>query len=246
MKHRQKLTLIALLVYWPTIFILAHIPIPKFVYDARVSDKAIHVLVYLILVFLFWFIVSPTKRVNWRKAPVWCVLIAMVAYSIADEVLQIYVNRNCDIADFLANMAGVLTGLIIFTFVSFWSAFLIVTAISIFLLANLTGEDPMKLMPIRSLLFYILLALLWIRHINSHFALKARQLKWIPIVLSIPSVLLLSVELFSIIIGRGIRPWRLTASAVGVVVVVTVIGIISHRTKLSAGQDLSTNRERPI
>jgi len=245
MKQRRKLTLTALLLYWPTIFVLAHIPIPRFVYRAHVSDKAIHFVVYLILVFLLWFIVSPTKKVNWRKAAIWCVLVVMLAYAIADEVLQGYVGRNCDVADLIANMAAVLVGALLFTFASFWPAFLVVTAICIFILTNLAKVNPMELLPLTSLFFYLsayaLLTLLWIRHISSYFGLKPGQGKWTPIVLSMPVALLVSVESFSIIIGRGFRPWRLTASTAGIAVVVFTTILIASRPK-----SLANNPKRPV
>jgi len=245
MNQRQKLTLIALLLYWPAIFVLSHIPIPKLVYEAQVSDKAIHFVVYLILVFLLWFIVSPTKKVNWRKPSVWCVLVATVAYSIADEVLQSYVGRNCDVADVLANMSAVVAGVLLFMFLSFWPALLVVTSICIFLLTNLAGENPMKLLPVPSLLFYLsaygFLCLLWIRHISSYFGLKPGQPKWLSVVMPMPVALLVSVESFSVIIGRGFRPWRLTASAVGIVVIVVVTSFMALRTRRSADDS-----KRPI
>src|SRR4030042_647093 len=99
LSRRQKLTIISLLVYWPGVFILAHIPIPQLVYKAQVSDKSLHFLVYLVLVFLLWFTISPDKKVNWRKAAAWWVLFVVVWYGVVDEVLQGYVGRSCDIID---------------------------------------------------------------------------------------------------------------------------------------------------
>ena len=49
---RRKLTVIVLALYWPSLFILAHIPIPKVVREADVSDKSLHFLAYLLLTFL--------------------------------------------------------------------------------------------------------------------------------------------------------------------------------------------------
>jgi len=250
MNRRQKLTLIALLLYWPAIFVLSHIPIPKLVYEAQISDKAIHFVVYLILVFLLWFIVSPTEKVNWRKPSVWCVLVAMVAYSIVDEILQSYVGRNCDVTDVLANVSAVIVGAVLFMFLSFWPALLVVTSICIFLLTNLARVDPMELLPVTSLLFYLsaygVLCLLWIRHISSYFALKAGRLKWLPIALSMPVGLLISVELFSTIIGRGFRPSRLTASAAGIAIVVVATSLVVLRTRRSSDQRSADDSERPI
>ena len=139
LSHRQKLFIILLLVYWPVIFILAHIPIPPLVRDVGVSDKSIHFTAYLLLVFLFWSAISPDSKVNWRRAAPWLVLVVMVCYGVMDELLQsVVVGRSCDIRDFFADLAGVLTGLSIFAFFSFWPAFLVVTGITILVLVNLT------------------------------------------------------------------------------------------------------------
>ena len=90
LSRRQKLTIISLLFYWPGVFILAHIPIPQLVYKAQVSDKSLHFLAYLVLVFLLWFAISPNKKVNWRKAAVWWILFVVVLYGVVDELLQGY------------------------------------------------------------------------------------------------------------------------------------------------------------
>lgn len=87
---RQKLIIIVLLLYWPTIFVLTHIPIPQIVSEAQVSDKTLHLVVYLILVFLLWFAVSPDKKVNWSKAAIWWVLLITAGYGGIDEILQKY------------------------------------------------------------------------------------------------------------------------------------------------------------
>lgn len=114
LSRRRKLTIISLLLYWSGVFILTYIPVPQLVYKAQVSDKSLHFLVYLVLVFLLWFAISPNKKVNWRKAAVWWVLFVVVWYGVVDEWLQSYVGRTCDIMDFFADLAGTLAGLILF------------------------------------------------------------------------------------------------------------------------------------
>jgi hypothetical protein len=52
---RQKNIIAVLVIYWITLVILSHIPIPQVVYRARVSDKWFHFLAYLNLIFLLWF-----------------------------------------------------------------------------------------------------------------------------------------------------------------------------------------------
>ena len=166
---RQKLIIISLLLYWPAIFVLAHIPIPQLVYKAQVSDKTLHLITYLILVFLLWFAVSPDKKVNWGKAAVWWVFLIMAGYGGVDELLQGYVGRSCDIKDFLANLVGVSGGLILFSFLTFWPALLAVTGITIFCLTNLARANLTELVPVTNAMFHLLayavFTMLWIRQI---------------------------------------------------------------------------------
>lgn len=202
---RRKLTIIPLLLYWPAIFILSHIPIPRLVRRAGVSDKTLHFLVFLILSFLLWFAVSPDRKVNWRRAAVWWVFFIMAGYGAVDEWLQGYVGRNADIMDFSFDIAGLLTGLILFSFFTFWPAFLVVTGIAIFLLTNLTRVNPADLLPITNTLFhlsaYAIFTILWIQYTHQ-LLMKTPRLKGLIVILALPTGLLLVVKLFSVLFGR--------------------------------------------
>ena len=227
LQHRQKLTIVFLLFYWPTLFILAHIPIPLFVRRAGVSDKSLHFLAYLILVFLLWFAISPDRKVNWRRAAVWWILLVMVWYGAFDEWLQTRVGRNGDVADFLADLAGTLTGLILFSFFTFWPVLLVVTGITIFLLTNLARVNPADLLPITNTVFhpfaYGFFTMLWIRHIHHFLSIKAPQLKWLIVTLALPTGLLIVAKIYSVISGRYFGIWDVILSAIGIVAVVVTI-----------------------
>ena len=181
LSRRQKLTIILLLVYWPGIFIIAHIPIPEVVYKAQVSDKILHFLAYLALTFLLWFAISPTEKVNWRKATGWFILIAVVWYGVIDELLQGWVGRSCDGRDLLADFAGVLAGLILFSFLSFWPGLLVVTAIVIFGLTNLARANLADLVPVMNAMFhffaYGFFTAVWIKYIHSFLPIKTSLAK---------------------------------------------------------------------
>jgi len=125
MPLRQKVLTVLLLLYWPGLFVLAHVPIPRLVYRAQVSDKTLHFLAHLLLVFLLWFAVRPDRKVSWRDAALWWVLFVAVWYGAFDELLQGgSVGRSCDFRDFLANLAGASSGLIVFSLFAFWPALL--------------------------------------------------------------------------------------------------------------------------
>ncbi len=201
----KKLVLISLLLYWPGIFILAHIPIPEVIYKARVSDKSLHFLIYLILAFLIWFVINPDRKVIWHKFVVWKIFFVICVYGVIDEWSQSYVGRTSDFFDFLFNLAGAFAGLILFSFLTFWPALLAVTGITIFLLTNLAKANIADLLPIISATFYLFayafFTLIWIRCLNSFLPLKVPRLKWLMATVSLPIVFLLIVKSFSVIAG---------------------------------------------
>jgi VanZ family protein len=226
--RRQKLIIVSMLFYWPTLFVLAHIPIPQLVRTAEVSDKIIHFVAYLVLVFLLWFAISPGRKVNWRRAAVWWVLLVTVCYGVIDELLQgVVVGRSCDVMDFFADLAGVTTGLIMFTFLTFWPAFLVVTGITIFALTNLTRVNLADLLPVTYVAFnlfaYGFFTMLWIQNISLFLLLKATKLKWLIVASALPIGFLVAVKLFSIISGRDFRLQDVIIAAVGIAAVVITI-----------------------
>ena len=194
--RRQKLTIISLLFYWPSLFILAHIPIPLFVRRAGVSDKSLHFLAYLILVFLLWFAITPDRKVNWRRATVWWILFVVVWYGVIDELLQGFVaGRSCDVRDFFVDVAGTLTGLILFSFLTFWPAALSVAAIFIFGITNVSRANLADLLPVASALFYLfayaVFTMLWLQSLEYYSPRLRPQritIQWAMLALAVPAV----------------------------------------------------------
>jgi len=235
LSRRQKLTIISLLFYWPGVFILAHIPIPQLVYKAQVSDKGIHFLAYLILTFLLWFAISPNKKVNWRKTAVWLVIFVMVWYGVVDEVLQGYVGRSCDVRDFLADLAGTLTGLILFSFFTFWPVLLAVTGAAIFTLTNYTRANLADLVPIANAMFHLFaygfFTMLWLQYIHLFLPMKAPKPKWVITALALPAGLLLTVKSFSIISGKdfGVKDAIIAVAGITAVVATTYLIALFRR-----------------
>jgi VanZ family protein len=229
--RRRKLIIISLLFYWPALFVLAHIPIPPLVRKAEVSDKSLHFIAYLLLVFLLWFAISPDRKVNWRRAAAWWVLLVMVSYGIIDELLQsVVVGRSCDAMDFFADLAGVFAGLIIFAFFTFWPAFLIVTGITIFALTNLTRVNLTDLLPVTYGVFHLFaygfFAVLWIQNMHLFPPIKTSKLKWLIVASALPIGFLVAVKLFSIISGRDFRLRNFIIAAVGIAAVVVTIYLL--------------------
>ncbi|MHC4109622.1 MAG: VanZ family protein [Planctomycetota bacterium] len=242
--RRQKLILISLLIYWPTLFALAHIPIPQLVRKAGVSDKSLHFIAYLILVFLLWFVISPDRKVNWRRATALWVLLVMVCYGVIDELLQsVVAGRSCDAMDFFADLIGVLTGLILFTFFTFWPAFLVVTGITIFAMTNVSRVNLADLLPVTYVLFLLFshgfFSMLWIQNMHLFLPFKAPKLKWLIVASALPIGFLGSVKLFSIVAGRDFRQRDVIIAAVGIAAVVIttyLVGLFRAR-RIQASTD---------
>jgi len=230
LSRRQKVTIILLVFYWPAFFILAHIPVPLLVRRAGVSDKGLHFLAYLILVFLLWFAISGDKKVNWRKAVVWWVFIVLTGYGVVDELLQGCMGRNCDVRDIVANLAGTLTGLILFSFLTFWPAALLVTGTVIFGITNITRANLAELVPVTNAMFHLfaypIFSMLWICYMHLYLSIKPPTLKWLIAALAGPTVLLLTVKLFSLILGKGFGLREVIISVVGIAATITLIYLI--------------------
>jgi len=225
---QRKIVIVLLALYWPTLFVFAHIPIPRVVREADVSDKSLHFLAYLILVYLLWFAFRGEQKVNWRGIGPWCMLAALAVYGVLDEWSQSFVaGRSCDIQDFVADMAGTLTGLILFSVLTFWPAGLSVCAIVIFGLTNVTGANLGDLMPVASGVFhlfaYATVTVLWVQHLrHSRFGARLPKtgINRLVVILAAPLALLLFVKVFSLVFDRafGVRDMLISAGGIGAVI----------------------------
>jgi len=233
--RRWKLAIVALVVYWPTLFILAHIPIPGKVRDAGVSDKVLHFLAYLILVFLFWIVLNPNRKVCWRKAAAWLVLLAMLVYGIMDELLQGYWGRSCDVMDLVADLAGVFAGLILLTFFTVRPAAVIICGATIFGMTNVARVKLADYVPVANAIFhlfsYAVFTLLWINCMvpRGRFdSLKPRwerwpAPRWIAAALALPTVMLLVTKGYSIALGKEFPVQDIILAVAGIAAVVGAV-----------------------
>jgi len=206
-----------LVLYWPALFVLTHIPIPHVVQEADVSDKSLHFLAYLILTFLIWSAVYGDRKVKWSRAGPWFVLLTVCAFGILDEWLQGYVaGRSCDVKDFFMDLAGALTGLVLCSFLSFWPAGLLVVATLIFGVTNVTQANLTDLLPVTNVIFhflaYAVLTAQWIRCVNLFSIIKASKAKGFLLGLAGPSGFLIIVELFSVITGKDFALYEIIIS----------------------------------
>jgi hypothetical protein len=148
---RKQLTLMSVIIYWPAIFFLTHTPLPRVAYQANLSDKNLHFMVYFILVFLLWGTIKPDSKVTWSQPAVWIILTVTVWYGVMDEWLQGFVHgRTADVHDFFADLAGTLTSLAILSILTFWPALITMSAMAVFVCVNSVGADITQLLPVTS------------------------------------------------------------------------------------------------
>ena len=240
--RQQKIAALILAIYWPALFILAHMPIPGVIQEADVSDKSLHFLAYLILAFLLRSTVSGGQKVSWRKAAPWLVLFVIVVYGILDEWLQSYVaGRSSDVRDFFADMAGALLGLILCSFLAFWPAGLLMVATVIFSITNVEQANWADLLPVANAVFhlfaYAILTIMWIRCTNLFPAARARQIKWLIPALAGPTGFLLFVKLFSVIVGKDIALSDIIISFGAIAAVVTAFYLRSFFRKNQSAEN---------
>ena len=199
LQRRHKYIIAGLAVYWSLLFIATHIPIQDLGHQTGMSDKTMHWLAYMGLVFFVWLAVSPYDKVNWRKAKVWVILAAIVWYGMMDEWLQSYVGRGAEVKDLLADMIGALVGLGLLSILSFWPAALAVIAIFIFTISNLSRIDLLWDQPYLNIGFhfvaYSAFSLVWIQYLDHRLPAKVSAMKWLISAFLLPLVLLCAVKL---------------------------------------------------
>ncbi len=249
LSRRQKVIIISLVFYWPVLFVLGHIPIPQLVREAGVSDKSLHFLAYLILVFFLWFAISPDKKVNWRKAGVWWILLVAVLYGIVDEISQSYVGRNCDVMDFFANLAGAFTGSVLFSVFTFWPAAVLVMGTVIFGITNIARANLADLLPITNAMFhlsaYAVFTVLWIQYLHVFGSIKIPKVKWLISALVGPVAFLITVKLFSMILGRALVTLDIIISVGAIAAVAGAFYLMaSYHKRSDAGRENGFERTK--
>lgn len=245
MTRQQKVTILALVLYWPTLFVLAHIPVPEVVREAGISDKSLHFLTYMILTFLLFSAVQPGSKLTWRRTAPWLTLVVVLSYAICDEYLQRFVaGRFMDARDLVADAAGALAALALLSVFSFWPGLSIVTGTSIYTLAVFTRANVTELLPVTSTVFQLathgLFTLLWIACLRASFGRKKLDRRWVVASVSAPLGLLLATKASALILGRALEAWDVVAAAAGIVGTVAACFALGRaRSKATKSTELS-------
>ena len=232
LRHKTK---IPLLVYWIIILVLTHIPIPKVVRQAHVSDKSLHLMAYMLLAFFLWLAITPNKKLSFKKPALWLILLISCVYGFLDEWLQLYVGRNANFDDFLADLLGALIAVTILSIMRAKPAFLAIVAIVIFMLKNLARTNLSQLMPEVNLIFHFaafaFFTTLWIMYVENLLRKPtAPAIKFLTSLLP-PAIFVFAVALSAKYFHRHINTTEILISLAGVLAASLALTLFKHFTK---------------
>ena len=97
--------------WWGLMFIATHIPVGPSIGESPVPDKLIHFLVFAVLGVLLPQWHGRDVRLTLRRASM--LFLVMVTYGAVDELLQIPVGRSAEWWDWIADVAGGASGLLL-------------------------------------------------------------------------------------------------------------------------------------
>jgi VanZ family protein len=237
--QRRTVIVVLLALYWPLAFVLSHVPMPQVVRDARMSDKSLHFLAYLVLTFLLFCAVKPFEKVRWRKATAWWVLGVALVYGVCDELLQHYVaGRSTDVRDLLADATGAAATLGVLTFLSFWPACVSVAGLVIFVLGIFTRANVTHLLPVTATVFhlsaYAVFTLLWAGFLQDRGALGRTVAGRFLALAVTPVALLVVVKAGGMLSGKAFSAWDMVAAGGGILLVSTAVAIVASSGRSGA------------
>ncbi len=234
--RRHKYIVLCLGLYWPVLFLCTHIPIPDIARQSGMSDKTMHLLAYMVLVFFVWLSISPYHRVDWRRARAWLIVAAILGYGLFDEWLQGRMGRTMNHWDLLADLGGVIVGLVILSIFEFWSASLVIGSIVLFCFANLSriGQN-IRLTDLNIAIHFIgysVFTLVWIQYAQRRWAwLRPDRLSWMYRMVFPAALLLATVKGYGLLIGDKPLMWADNLAAMTAILsAVMVSGFVLRRS----------------
>lgn len=231
---------LVLMVYWPFLFFLTHIPalrLPQLQVYGR--DVTLHFASYFILTLLFWLACYGKNLPNPKKWKTWLPLLIIAIYGALDEITQTLVNRQGDLIDWISDMSGAVLATLLFFGVRKTLYWLILYWPGMFILSHWPQKDSafvqlpeswQQYQVAFSLAGYLILTLLWWRTAGGkpHFVFSWNLLVFTFCVLL--SYALLD-ETIHFLMGRGFdRTDFLSGCAgIGVGVICSVLFARHHR-----------------
>jgi VanZ family protein len=239
----KKIAVLLVAVYWPVLFVLAHIRMPDIVEQVQTSDKTLHFLAYMLLVFLLWAAAKPLQKVVWSKPAVWWLLLILVGYGVVDEWLQGYTGRTPDVTDFLADLSGTTATLILLSVLDFWLVATAIIVAGLFSLNCLTRADLTVAMPAGNTLLHLvgygLVTALWTHYGHLRWPQTLGRWTRVGLTLAVPVALLAAIEFTAWTLGKAPAPTELAAAGAGVLVAALSSGVAARCRPIKTGQPSS-------
>jgi VanZ family protein len=95
-----------LIAYWLTLFTSTHYPTVYVPVKVSNTDKVVHFAAFGVLALLFWKWLATRARPLTPRS-VWIAAAVLIPYATIDEFTQQFFGRDANIADWLANLAGI-------------------------------------------------------------------------------------------------------------------------------------------
>ena len=228
-------------------FASTHLPRPPHL-QVFGRDVTLHLCAYLILTLLYWIARHSAVKPDLKNRSIYLTFLLMAAYGAADEITQKIVGRNADIRDWFADVAGIITALVLVFCLRRWRHWLYLYWFALALITHWPGESPFIKLPGRlqqyQVLYlfvaYLALTLLFWRSLSpkGYFAMSRRIFFSCLVVLPLYALL---DEAVNLLMQRGFDETDFFAGLGGI-----AVGIISslsfaqhHRTQSAADAAVS-------
>jgi len=157
-----------------------------------------------------------------------------------DELTQGLVGRSCDPRDLVADVIGTAGALGLMSFLSFRRAGLVVTACTIFGIANVSRVNLADVIPVASSAFYFVaygaLTAFWMECADLTGVVGESKVRWAAWSVGVPVVLLAVVCGSSIILRRTVSAESVMLSLGGIVAAALIVVLASRRGR-KAGRE---------
>ena len=232
---RQRVAFTLLLLYWPAIFILTHIFLPQSILtQMRASDKALHFLVYFILIILLWFSISPAKKANIKSKKVWFILLLLVIYAAIDEWLQgLCAGRTRDFMDFVSNVEGIGAGFVLICLFPFRPAVLLATGAAILVFTSavrIQFTGPLAFIrPLFLFSSFGFFTFIWCEFLTFYQPVNQSRLKWVIASGALPFALIAAVKILAKFTGRAFELEDFILSSLAILTVIAITYFIKKQ-----------------
>jgi len=211
--------------YWLLLFVGTHTSSPRlYLLNISASDKVLHFTAYLVLGLLFWLACYGRLRPSLRQKSFYCSVITMGLYAAVDELTQLLVKRNCEFTDWLSDMCGILTALLLLYLLRRWLYWLILYWLTLFMVTHWPAQVPLVDLPefwqqfhlVYVMLAYVFLTFFWWRSMCSEPRFMINKNIVLTSVTVLPGYALLD-QIISMAMRKGFSLGELTLGLAGIV-----------------------------